>query len=47
MENCVFCKIAAGHLPASIVYEDNMVLAFMDIQPANPGHVLVVTRRHL
>lgn len=46
MENCVFCKIAAGHLPASVVYEDNMVLAFMDIQPANPGHVLVVPRRH-
>jgi histidine triad (HIT) family protein len=46
MENCVFCKIAAGHLPASRVYEDNMVLAFMDIQPANPGHVLVVPRRH-
>lgn len=46
MEDCIFCKIAAGRAPASIVYEDNMVLAFMDIRPVNPGHVLVVPRRH-
>ena len=46
MEDCIFCNIAAGHAPASIVYEDNMVLAFMDIRPVNPGHVLVIPRRH-
>lgn len=46
MEKCVFCEIAAGRLPASIVYEDNMVLAIMDINPVNPGHVMVIPRRH-
>ncbi len=46
MDKCVFCEIAAGRMPASIVYEDNMVLAFMDIMPVNPGHVLVIPRRH-
>ncbi len=43
---CIFCEIAAGRAPASIVYEDNMALAFMDINPINPGHVLVMPRRH-
>lgn len=43
---CIFCEIAAGRAPASIVYEDNMALAFMDINPVNPGHVLVIPRRH-
>lgn len=46
MSKCIFCEIAAGRIPASIVYEDNMTIAFMDIQPANPGHVLVIPRRH-
>jgi histidine triad (HIT) family protein len=46
MEKCVFCEIAAGRLPASIVYEDNMVLAIMDLHPVNPGHVMVIPRRH-
>lgn len=46
MEKCVFCEIAAGRLPASIVYEDNMALAIMDINPVNPGHVMVIPRRH-
>ena len=43
---CIFCDIAAGKAPASIVYSDDDVLAFMDIQPVNPGHLLVVPRRH-
>ena len=46
MSKCIFCEIAAGRIPASIVYEDNMTIAFMDIHPANPGHVLVMPRRH-
>lgn len=43
---CLFCKIARGLIPAAKVYEDDLVLAFMDIGPVNEGHVLVATRRH-
>ena len=46
MNNCIFCKIIHGEAPASIVYEDEICLAFMDIQPVTPGHVLVVPRQH-
>jgi histidine triad (HIT) family protein len=45
-EQCVFCRIIAGEEMVSIVYEDDRALAFMDIQPASPGHVLVVSRAH-
>ncbi len=45
-ERCIFCSIAAGRAPASIVYQDSKALAFMDICPVNPGHVLVVPREH-
>jgi histidine triad (HIT) family protein len=45
MENkCIFCSIVKGELPASIVYEDDDLLAIMDIQPINPGHVLVMPK---
>jgi histidine triad (HIT) family protein len=44
---CVFCEILAGRLPASLVYHDELATAFMDIQPVNPGHILVVPNRHL
>lgn len=44
--SCIFCRIVAGIAPASIVYEDDEVMAFMDIQPVNAGHVLVVPRTH-
>jgi len=43
---CVFCAIAAGAAEASVVRDDGDVLAFMDIAPANPGHVLVIPRVH-
>lgn len=43
---CPFCAIAAGELPAAIVADEGSVLAFMDLRQANPGHVLVVPRRH-
>ncbi len=43
---CVFCDIIRGSEPASIVYEDESVAAFMDIQPVNHGHLLVVPREH-
>ena len=46
MADCVFCNILAGDLPASIVYQDETCTAFMDIQPVNPGHVLVVPNAH-
>ncbi len=45
-EHCVFCRIIHGEETVSIVYEDDDALAFMDIQPASPGHVLVVSREH-
>ena len=44
--DCIFCKIAAGELPAQIVDEDERTIAFMDINPATRGHVLVIPRRH-
>ncbi|MCK4884856.1 HIT domain-containing protein, partial [Candidatus Bathyarchaeota archaeon] len=43
---CPFCSIASGKAPASIVYEDATVVAFMDLNPANVGHTLVVPRKH-
>jgi len=46
VDKCIFCEIAAGRAPASIVYEDADVVAFMDIRPVNPGHLLVITREH-
>jgi histidine triad (HIT) family protein len=44
--NCIFCKIVAGELPATIVDEDQRTIAFMDVNPANRGHALVVPREH-
>jgi histidine triad (HIT) family protein len=46
MEECVFCNIAKGIAQESFVYSDEKVLAFMDIQPVNPGHVLVIPKVH-
>ena len=45
-ENCIFCKIIAGELPGQIVAEDELTVAFMDINPGTRGHLLVVPRRH-
>jgi histidine triad (HIT) family protein len=45
--DCLFCKIIAREIPASIVYEDDQVLAFNDINPQGPTHVLVVPKRHI
>lgn len=44
--NCIFCKILAGELPATIVDEDERTIAFMDISPATRGHALVIPRTH-
>lgn len=45
-ENCIFCKIVAGDIPAYKVYEDNNFLAFLDIHPRAPGHVQVIPKTH-
>ncbi len=45
--DCVFCSIIEGKAPAEIIYEDEATVAFMDINPANPGHTLVVPRQHV
>jgi histidine triad (HIT) family protein len=47
MADCLFCRIIAHEVPASIVYEDDHVLAFNDINPQGPTHVLVVPKRHI
>ncbi|MEO8323807.1 MAG: HIT family protein [Actinomycetota bacterium] len=44
---CVFCDIAAGEVPATIVFEDDATLAFLDLRPLFPGHVLVVPKEHI
>ncbi len=46
-ENCLFCKIAAGEIPSSKIYEDERILAFRDIQPQAPVHVLVIPKSHI
>ncbi|HVL10838.1 MAG TPA: histidine triad nucleotide-binding protein [Burkholderiaceae bacterium] len=46
-DNCAFCKIAAGQIPAQKLYEDDLVLAFRDIRPAAPVHFLLVPKRHV
>jgi histidine triad (HIT) family protein len=45
-ESCIFCKIARKQVPASIIYEDETVMAFLDIQPLNEGHTLVIPKKH-
>lgn len=44
--DCIFCQIAAGSIPAAITYEDNAYLGFMDISPLNPGHSLLIPKKH-
>lgn len=46
MTECVFCRIVAGEIPSTRVYEDEHTLAFMDIGQVNPGHVLVAVKKH-
>lgn len=44
--NCIFCKIVAGEIPCLKLFEDELTLAFMDVNPANPGHTLVISKEH-
>ena len=46
MNDCVFCKIAQGEIPADKIYEDKNFLAFLDIKPNNPGHALIIPKKH-
>jgi histidine triad (HIT) family protein len=45
--DCVFCKIAAGEIPTELLYQDEEVIAFRDIKPITPTHLLVVSRKHI
>jgi len=45
-KDCIFCKILAGEAEGSFVYRDEVCAAFMDIQPVNPGHLVVIPKRH-
>ena len=47
MSNCLFCKIIAGEIPSTKVYEDDLVLAFRDIAPQAPTHILVIPKAHI
>ena len=47
MEECVFCKIIKREIPSNIVYEDDRVIAFYDVNPAAPIHILVVPKKHI
>ena len=47
MENCLFCKIVGGQIPCRKVFEDEDILAFHDINPARPVHLLVIPKRHI
>ena len=47
MDNCLFCKIAEGQIPSKIVYQDEDVVAFEDVNPQAPHHILLIPRRHI
>ena len=47
MEDCIFCKIIRKEVPSEIVYEDNEIIAFKDINPAAPIHILVIPKKHI
>jgi histidine triad (HIT) family protein len=46
MDNCIFCNIAKGEIQANKVYEDELVVAFLDIHPKAPGHTLLIPKEH-
>lgn len=46
MADCIFCKMVQGEIPCAKIYEDDLVLSFLDINPINPGHTLVLPKNH-
>jgi len=47
MDNCIFCKIIKGEIPSQKLYEDDEILAFRDVNPAAPIHILVIPKKHI
>jgi histidine triad (HIT) family protein len=47
MTDCIFCKVLKGEIPSAKIYENDKILAFLDINPVNPGHTLVVPKKHI
>lgn len=47
MDNCIFCKIVAGQIPSKLIHDDDDLIAFHDINPAAPVHVLIVPKQHI
>lgn len=47
MTDCLFCKIVSGDVPATLIYEDEQVVAFNDINPQAPHHILIIPRQHI
>ena len=47
MADCIFCKIAQKEIPSTLVYEDDIVVAFRDLEPQAPQHVLVIPKKHV
>lgn len=47
MSDCIFCKIVAGEIPSDIVFEDDVCLAFKDINPGAPEHILIIPKEHI
>ncbi|MHB1000971.1 MAG: histidine triad nucleotide-binding protein [Armatimonadota bacterium] len=47
MDSCIFCKIADHEIPANIAYEDDYIIAFHDLNPAAPTHILVIPKKHI
>jgi histidine triad (HIT) family protein len=47
LQDCIFCQIVQGRIPADLVYEDESILAFKDIRPVAPVHILLITKKHI
>ena len=47
MDNCLFCKIGNGNIPSKVIYEDDIVLVFLDINPNSNGHTLIIPKKHV
>lgn len=47
MDNCIFCKIIKGEIPSTVVYEDDVMIAFKDLNPVAPVHVLMIPKMHI
>ncbi|MEW6572504.1 MAG: histidine triad nucleotide-binding protein [Bacillota bacterium] len=47
MEDCLFCRIVKKEIPATVVYEDDLILAFKDINPVAPVHILIIPKKHI